>query len=66
MEFITHKAITALLWFAFVYLIAITAWYIVTVVLWMMYQANGGKASYLRYLQIKKLHLTKRRKYEVQ
>ena len=61
MEFVTHKVITTLLWFAFVYLIAISMWYVVTVIFWLTYKANGGKASYLNYLKIKKLHLTKMR-----
>lgn len=58
MEIVTHKVITSLLWFAFIYLIAISMWYVITVILWLLYQANGGKASYLRYLKIKRLHLT--------
>ncbi len=59
MEFITHKMIISALFIAFATLVAISMWYIVTVFLWLAYQANGGKAPYLRYLKIKKLHITK-------
>ena len=58
MEIATHKLITSLLWLAFAYVIAITMWYVITVFFWLTYKAHGGKASYLRYLKIKKLHLT--------
>ena len=58
MEVAIHKLITALLWFAFIYIIAIAMWYTVTVFFWLLYKAHGGKAPYLRYLKIKKLHLT--------
>ena len=61
MELVIHKTITALLWFAFIYIIAISTWYIITVALWLVYKANGGTAPYLHYLKIKKLHLTKMR-----
>ena len=40
-------------------LIAIFAWYVVTVFLWIAYKSNGGKAPYLRYLTIKGLHIVK-------
>lgn len=59
MEAITHKLIFSVLAFMFASMIAIFAWYIVTVAFWLVYKSNGGTASYLRYLEIKDLHLTK-------
>lgn len=59
MEFITHKTIISFLLIAFASLIAICMWYAITVILWLTYQSNGGKAPYLRYLKLKGLHLTK-------
>lgn len=58
MEFV-HKTIINLLLIAFASLIAISVWYAITVILWLTYHANGGKAPYLRYLKIKGLHITK-------
>lgn len=57
MEINISKLIFSFLLLAFVSLIAIFAWYIVTVFLWLTYKSNGGKAPYLRYLTIKGLHI---------
>lgn len=59
MEITINKIISVLLWTAIAYFVAITMWYLVTVILWLAYKVNGGTAPYLRYLKIKGLHLAK-------
>lgn len=58
MDAITHKVIFGVFTWTFACLVAIFTWYVVTVCLWLAYKGNGGKAPYLRYLKIKKLHIT--------
>lgn len=64
METIMQKIIASIFSRGFVCLILIMClvaaitWYGVTVLLWFGYKINGGRAPYLRFLKIKKLHVT--------
>lgn len=57
MEISISKLVFTFLLLALTSLVAIFAYYVVTVCLWLAYKANGGKAPYLRYLTIKGLHI---------
>ena len=63
METIMQKLIASIFARGFVCLIVIMClvaaltWYGVTVLLWFGYKINGGRARYLRFLKVKKLHI---------
>lgn len=57
MDFNVSKLVFYFLLLALTSLVAIFAYYVVTVCLWLAYKANGGRKSYLRYLTIKNLHI---------